>query len=123
MWRHGIHKQVGVCEMQRSRSAIVRNCERDYTSLIIDPQADHKTVVSKAAHLLHLNPEKCSLFHLNGCKITDREMEDGDGIHPWCIGRYLRSIYAKNSAYKIGLLCEDESDEVHVYKCSSSTCF
>ena len=42
----------------------------------------------------------------------NRDMEESDGCHPWSIGRYLNSTYSKHSAFKLGILCEDESSEV-----------
>ena len=99
-----------MCAMCRSRSSIVRKKKQDYVSLIIDPDADHESVIEKAANLLHLCPEKCSLVHLNGCKIVDTEIVDSDGNYPWSIGHYLRTTYAKNSSYKIGILCEEDTE-------------
>ena len=95
-----------------SRSGIRRSIIRNYVSLIIDPKAAYDTVVMKGANLLHLSPERCSLFHVSGCKIMNRDMEESDGCHPWSIGRYLNSTYSKHSAFKLGILCEDESSEV-----------
>lgn len=91
--------QVGLCEMVKSRSTIVRIREKGYTSLIIDPNAGYATVVSKAARLLHLCPEKCSLFHVNGCKIVNRDIEDSDGCsRPWSVAHSLQSTYSKHSS-------------------------
>ena len=67
-----------MCEMHRSeRNAIVRNRERDYVGLFVDPEADHNTVIITAAELLDLNPGKCSLVNLNGCKVVDRPIVEG----------------------------------------------
>ena len=104
--------QIALCEMCRSKNCIVRNRERDYMSLIIDAEADHESVIAKVANLLYLKPENCSLVHLNGCRIMNSEIIDNDGSHGWLIGRYLRTTYAKNSSFKLGLLCENEDTEV-----------
>ena len=98
--------------MQKSRGTTSRDRTQSYISLVIDPQANYSTVVTKAAQLLRLDHGKCSLFHVNGCKIPAHAIEDNDGTHPWSIGRYLRSVYSKTTSFKLGLLCEDESSEV-----------
>lgn len=100
--------------MCRKRNAIVRNRKQDYISLCIDPDASHESVIEKASNLLQLRPEKCSLVHLNGCRIVDSDIIDNDGSHRWSIGRYLHTTYAKNSSYKIGILCEDTEVRIHV---------
>ena len=102
-------------EMHRSeRNAIVRNRERDYVGVFVDPEADHNTVIITAAELLDLNPEKCSLVNLNGCKVVDRPIVEGKQKFHWSIGRYLGQTYSKTSSkYKLGLFCEDEDTEVH----------
>ena len=77
-----------MCEMHRSeRNAIVRNRERDYVGVVIDPEADHNTVIRTATELLDLNPEKCSLVHLNGCKVVDRPIVERNHKFHWSIGR------------------------------------
>ena len=81
-----LYADCSLCEMCRSKNCIVRNWERDYISLIIDAEADHESVIAKAANLLHLEPEKCSLVHLNGCRIMNSEIIDNDGSHGWSIG-------------------------------------
>ena len=45
------------------------------------------------------------------------EIIDNDGSHGWSIGWYLRTTYAKNSSFKLGLLCENEdtADVTHVF--------
>ena len=112
--------QIALCEMCRRRNGIVRNRKQDYISLVIDPDASHESVIEKAANLLQLRPEKCSLMHLNGCRIVDSEIIDNDGSHRWSIGRYLQKTYAKNSSYKIGILCEDTKVRIHG-ECNSIT--
>ena len=80
-----------------------------YLTLLVDPKADYDMVVTKGAQLLHLVPDKCSLCHANGSKIVDDDIEESNGCYPWSLGRYLRSRYSKNSAFKLGILCEEQS--------------
>ena len=97
--------------MQRS---VFRERDQGYTSLVISPQANYRTVVARAAQLLHLDPEKCSLFHVNGCKIAEHDIEDNDGTHSWSVGLYRRSVYSKRSSFKLGLLCKEETSDSEV---------
>ena len=99
-----------MCEMHRSeRNAIVWNRELDYIGVVVDPEA----VIRTAAELLDLNPEKCSLVHLNGCKVVDRPIVERNHKFHWSIGRYLRKTYSKTSSkYKLGLFCEEDT-QVH----------
>ena len=79
----------------------------DYITLLLDGQADYDTVVAKGASRLRLPPEICSLVHMNGSKIVDDDIEDSYGCYPWTVGKYLASAYSKNSAYKLGIFCEE----------------
>ena len=47
-----------MCPMMQKKGTVTRDKETGYISLIINPQANYKTVVYKAAQLLHLNAEK-----------------------------------------------------------------
>ena len=67
-----LYSVMGICTMQKSRGTISRDRTQSYISLVIDPQANYSTVVTKAAQLLSLDHEKCSLFqgsekHLSFC--------------------------------------------------------
>ena len=81
-------------------------------TLVIDPDADHDTVVKRGAMLLGLNPQHCSLVHMNGSKVGNCDIMEGDNTYLWTIGRYIGSTYAKSSSYKHGLFDEDQDTEV-----------
>ena len=107
--------QISLAAMCRNpkNSAIVHDHERDYVSLIIDPDADYKAVIQRGAKLLKVNPRECTLVHVSGGSwVSDSPIVKGTSTYPWTIGRYLHSIYSKSSAFKLGLFCEEEDSEV-----------
>ena len=81
-------------------------------SLVIDPDANHETVIMRSAKLLNLNPQDCSLVHMNGSRVGNCAIVEGDHAYPWSIGRYIQSIYAKTSSFKLGVFCEEQDSEV-----------
>ena len=102
-----------MCVMCRStRNAIVRDRERDFMSLVIDPDAVHATVIARSAQLFKLPPQDCSLVHINGSRIANCALVEGDQTYTWTIGRYIRIIYSKTSSFKLGLFCEEQDSEV-----------
>ena len=42
----------------------------DYYDLLVDPNDDHATVISKAARLLALEPKTCTLYRSSGVKVV-----------------------------------------------------
>ena len=80
-------------------------------SLVIDPDANYTTVIERSAVLLKMNPRGCSLVHVNGgTRVSESPLVEGSETYPWSIGRYIQSIYAKTSAFKLGLFCKEESE-------------
>ena len=96
------------------KNAIVRDRERDFVSLVIDPDADYRSVIERSAKLLKMNARDCSLVHINGSRVGNCPIAEGSHTYPWSIGRYLQSIYSKSSAFKLGLFCEEEDSEVYI---------
>lgn len=79
----------------------------DYCDLLVDPNDGHATVISKAARLLALEPETCTLYRSSGVKVVDQDIVDDGQRYPWSIGHYIRKTYARSSAIKLGLFCEE----------------
>ena len=87
--------QISLAAMCRNpkNSAIVRDHERDYVSLIIDPDADYKAVIQRGAKLLKVNPRECTLVHVSGgSRVSDSPIIEGTRTHPWTIFQWRRSI-------------------------------
>ena len=67
-----LYMQISMYKMQRSvKQEIVRNKKCDHVALLMDPDADHATVVAKAAAAFSLNPDGCSLVRLSGGKLLN----------------------------------------------------
>jgi tRNA A-37 threonylcarbamoyl transferase component Bud32 len=104
---------ISIAAMCRSakNASIVRDRERDYVSLIIDPDANYRTVLDRSAKLLKMNLRDSGLVHVSGgTRVSDSPLVEGSQTYPWSIGRYLQSIYSKTSAFKLGLFCEEDSE-------------
>lgn len=81
------HLQISICKMCRSeRNSIVRNRECDFMVVAINPEADHDTVIEKAASILGLNPAIRSLVHLSRSKKTQRNIIETGTSYRWSIG-------------------------------------
>ena len=90
-------QECGSCnKVNRSRLFVVSN---DFMTVAFFAHAGFIAKERKKKKVLSYNwaesftLQSRKVQSLSGCKITDSEMEDGDGIHPWCIEHYLRSIY------------------------------
>lgn len=65
------------------QNSTVRDRECDFMALVINPEADYDTVIEKAASILGLNPAICSLVHLSGRKITQRNIIENGTSYRW----------------------------------------
>ena len=69
-----LYVQVTVCKIIRNeKNEIARDRKSDNIALMMGPDTDHGSVVSKAESALGLNPNKCSLVRLSGLKIRNEK--------------------------------------------------
>ena len=97
---------------EEQKNAIVRNKDQDFMAFVIHPDADYRTVITKAAGILGLNADNCGLVHLNGSRIQNRMILENEKRYPWSTGKYLLSAFARTSSVRLGLFYEDEYSEV-----------
>ena len=83
-------------------------------ALLMDPDADHATVVAKAAAAFSLNPDGCSLVRLSGGKVRNDKIVENGCSYRWSLSRYLRTAFARSSTPKLGIFCESGDSEVNV---------
>ena len=98
--------------MRRRKNTFVKVNGGDYVALVINYEDDYGTVVEKASKLLGISSSSCCLVHSSGCRILDKKINENGRTRSWCIGRYLESFYARITAVKLGLLLEDDDEEV-----------
>ena len=109
---YSVYNQISMCAMRRSAKKGIVKKSGDYMVVVINYEAEYNTVVEKAAKVLGLQAETCSLVHTNGSRIVNEVIVANGKRHTWCIGKYIESIYARTSAVRLGLFPEDECLEV-----------
>ena len=92
-----------------AQNSIVRNKKHDFQALVIDADAEYDTDIEKAASILEINPGMCSLVHMSGSRIAERNIVETGRSCPWSI---VKTAFSRTSAVKIGVFCEDEDSEV-----------